>query len=103
MSYGGRPTILVPGHHMGDHERERLVRDRDVARIKMLQIRTRTTVSEYANKRRLAKGECRKKKRMFEKANLENIEELAQKEEIKQLYIKTGLMKKNISTKNDLL
>jgi hypothetical protein len=61
MSYGGRPTILVLGHHMGHHERERLVRDRDVARIKMLQIRTRTTVSEYANKRRLAKAECRKK------------------------------------------
>jgi hypothetical protein len=40
---------------------------------------------------------------MFEKANLENIEELAQKKEIKQLYIKTGLMKKKISTKNDLL
>jgi hypothetical protein len=49
---------------------------------------------QYANKRRLAKRECRKKKQMFKKANLENIEELAQKKEIRQLYMKTGLMKK---------
>jgi hypothetical protein len=59
----------------------------------MLQRRTRMTVSEYANKR-LGKRECKKKKRMFEKANLENTEELAQKKEIRQLYMKTGLMKK---------
>jgi aerobic-type carbon monoxide dehydrogenase small subunit (CoxS/CutS family) len=31
---------------------------------------------------------------MFKKTNLENIEELAQKKEIRQLYMKTGLMKK---------
>jgi hypothetical protein len=63
-------------------EYERLVKERDVARIKMLQRRTRTTVREYADKRRLANRECRKKKRMFEETNLENIEELAQKKEI---------------------
>jgi hypothetical protein len=45
----------------------------------MLQRRIRMTVSEYTNKRRLAKRECRKKKRMSEKANLQNIEELAQR------------------------
>jgi hypothetical protein len=77
-----------------DDECERLVKERNVARIKMLQRRTRMTVSEYENKRRLVKSECRKKKRMFERANLENIEELAQEKKIRQLYMKTGLMKK---------
>jgi hypothetical protein len=77
-----------------DDECERLVKERNVARIKMLQRRTRMTVSKYANNRRLAKRECRKKKRMFEKANLENIEGLSQKKEIRELYMKTGLMKK---------
>jgi hypothetical protein len=73
---------------------ETLVKGRNVARVKMLQRRIRMTVSEYANKRRLAKRGCRKKKRMFEKANLENKEGLAQKKEIGHLYMKTGLMKK---------
>jgi hypothetical protein len=52
-------------------------KERNVASIKMLLRRTRTTISEYANKRRLAKRKCRKKKRIFEKANLVNIEEIA--------------------------
>jgi hypothetical protein len=77
-----------------DDKCERLVKERNIARIKMLKRRTRTTVSEYSNKRRLAKRECRRKKQVFGKANLENTEELAQKKEIRQLYMKTGLMKK---------
>jgi hypothetical protein len=38
-----------------DDKCERLVKERNVARIKMLQRRTRRTVSEYTNKRRLEK------------------------------------------------
>jgi hypothetical protein len=78
-------------------ECERLVKERDVARVKMLQRRTRTTVREYANKRRLANRECRKKKRMFEKSNLENIEG-------NQTAVHENRPnEKRISTKNDLL
>jgi hypothetical protein len=64
----------------------------------MLLRRTRTTISEYANKRRLAKRKCRKRKRIFVKANLDNTEEIAQKQEIRQLYIeKKDVMQEDIN------
>jgi hypothetical protein len=55
---------------MYDKECRRMVEERNKARLKLLQRHTRSSANEYQNKRRLAKVECRRKKRMWKRAKL---------------------------------
>jgi hypothetical protein len=70
------------------------VEERNKATLKLLQRHTRSSANEYQNKRRLAKAECRKEKRMWEMAKLEEVEKLSKRKETRQLYLKTGQLKK---------
>jgi hypothetical protein len=70
------------------------VEGRNKARLKLLQRHTRSSANGYQNKRRLAKAECRRKKRMWERAKLEEIDELSKRKETRQLCLKTGQLKK---------
>jgi hypothetical protein len=62
-----------------DEERRRLVEERNKAGLKLLQRHTRSSANEYQNKRRLAKAGCRRKKIMWERAKLEEIERLSKR------------------------
>jgi hypothetical protein len=77
-----------------DEECRRLVEERNKARLKLLQRHARSSANGYQNKRRLAKAECRRKKRMWERAKLEEIDELSKRKETRQLCLKTGQLKK---------
>jgi len=48
----------------------------------------------------MAKKRCRESKRKWEQEKLEEIEDLAQRHKIRQLYQKNGTAKERISTKN---
>ena len=48
----------------------------------------------------MAEKRCRESKRKWEQEKLEEIEDLAKRQEIRQLYKKNGTVKERISTKN---
>jgi len=48
----------------------------------------------------MAKKRCRESKRQWEHERVEEIEDLAKRQEIRQFYKKNGTVKERISTKN---
>jgi len=68
-----------------DEDCKRHIEVRNKARLKFLQRPTRTSQREYQEKRRMAKKRCSESKRKWEQDKLEEIEDLAKRQEIRQL------------------
>ena len=71
-------------------------------RNKFLQRPTRASHQEYQEKRRMAKKRRRESKRKWEQEKLEEIEDLAKRQEIRQLYQKTGQLKKGFQPRTSM-
>lgn len=69
-----------------DYDCEKAVKERNEARLKMLQRMTRTTKQIYETKRRIAKKLCRKKKREQEKLRLRDLENCREEKEARKMY-----------------
>jgi len=83
---------IKPKKEWFDEDCKRYIEARNKARLKFLQRPTRASQQEYQEKR-MAKKRCRESNRKWEQEKLEEIEDLAQTHEIRQLYKKTGQLK----------
>lgn len=70
-----------------DDECRKKVRERNEARKRMLNRKTRTNTEEYKQKRREADRECRLKKREFERNWIAEMEEQNKNKEIRKFYL----------------
>jgi hypothetical protein len=71
-----------------------VIEERARARVKTLCSRPIATIMECQENTRITKNICRKKKREWERENLEGVEEFAEKNDVRQLYTKMGQIKK---------
>lgn len=77
-----------------DNDCRRAIEEKNKARKRMIDRRTRTAHEEYRKKRQEADKVCRKKKRLMMKRKLEEIEELNEQSEIKKFYAAVGHMRR---------
>lgn len=69
-----------------DNECAKAVEERNEARSRMLQRKTRQTTEMYREKRRLAAKECKKKKRLFQKQRIAELEGIKDQNKISKFY-----------------
>ena len=63
-----------------------LIQERNEARKRTLQRKTRQAIEEYKEKRRITDKICRKKKRQFERRRIEELEEMKDRKEVRKFY-----------------
>uniref|UniRef100_A0A1B0DRK3 Uncharacterized protein n=1 Tax=Phlebotomus papatasi TaxID=29031 RepID=A0A1B0DRK3_PHLPP len=79
-----------------DFECERIVKEQNEARLKLLQRRTRQNEKEYKNKRKEAHKLLRRKKRAFQKKQIEDIETTGRnKSEMRSFYKQIKMQRGN--------
>ena len=66
----------------------RAIKERNEARIKMFEHKTKQTIEEYRQICRRVHTECRKNKRLFEKNRLEELEDMKNINEIRNFYLR---------------
>lgn len=69
-----------------DEECEISVRDKNMARQRLLQRHTRMNLQDYTDKRKAQHKLCRKKKREYEKKEVQKVVEMAENKDIRNMY-----------------
>jgi hypothetical protein len=82
-------------------ECRRAVQRRNEVRLKMINRSTRANTEEYKLARCEARSVCRRKKRDYEKLQLEKIEESYNKKEVKKFYQDVKNIRKGFQPRND--
>ena len=77
-----------------DEECLTAIRERNEARKRMLQRRTRLTMEEYREKRKSADKICRYKKRAYERKRIEELDEMKDRNEVRKFYERTRDLKR---------
>lgn len=85
-----------------DDECKRKVEERNIARKNMITKKTRSSAIEYSEKRKIAKKECRRKKRKAENERFKSIEEFHEKGETRQVYQHVKEIKKGFQARTNI-
>lgn len=85
-----------------DDECKQKIEERNKARMKMLNRKTRAAVEEFNEKRKQARNECRKKKRMAEKEKFQHIVEMQETGNIREMYKEIKDIKKGFQPRTTL-
>uniref|UniRef100_A0A1B0D343 Endonuclease/exonuclease/phosphatase domain-containing protein n=1 Tax=Phlebotomus papatasi TaxID=29031 RepID=A0A1B0D343_PHLPP len=95
-NYPNKTDCVVVLEEWYDSECEKVVKDQNDARLKLLQRRTRQNEKDYKNKRKESHKLLRKKKRAFQKKQIEDIEATGRnKSEVRSFYKQIRMQRNN--------